>query len=205
MIEAPETAHHAQQHGSGSGHRWFDITMAIAVLLLSVGSLYVALHTGHAMDELVSQNERLVRAQSTPILQYNHGNVDDDGTEALGFEIRNVGTGPARVIWTEIEIEGRTYDDWSEFIASAGSGRYVLSTEPVNRTVLAANDSRRLLWWKRPSDAAMLEHWDTIDKQRFIAKARACYCSVFDQCWTSNMQADLPRLVSSCETARADR
>ncbi len=66
MIEASETAHNAHAHSKNKG--WFDIVMAIAILLVSAGSLYVALHTGHTMEALVKENKKLVRAQSTPIL-----------------------------------------------------------------------------------------------------------------------------------------
>ena len=97
MIEPPETPHHVAEH-----HRtaipWFDVAMGVAVLAVSFGSLYVSLHTGHTMEALVEQNQRLVRAQSTPILQYTHGN-NVDGEKVLHFEVRNVGTGPALSAW----------------------------------------------------------------------------------------------------------
>lgn len=197
MIEAPETAHNAHSHGTG--HRWFDIVMAVAILLVSAGSLYVSLHTGHTMEALVKENERLVRAQSTPILQFSHGNVTDDGARALEFTISNVGTGPARVMWTQLQSEGKTYGDMDEYVFATGNGQITYVTSPINQSVLSQGEERRILRWDYPKDADAQRRWSLIDKSRFDAQAKACYCSVFNECWTSNMAADLPQPVKSCE------
>jgi hypothetical protein len=197
MIEAPETAHHA--HGHDGGHRWFDIVMAVAILLVSAGSLYVALHTGHTMEALVEENERLVRAQSTPILQYESGNVGDDGAPAQVFTIKNVGTGPARVSWFELEHGGKTYSGVAKFVLDTGINPITFIESSINQTVLAQGDKRNLLVWRNPSDAVGQSRWKQIDKARSEVKVRACYCSVFDECWLSNLEADLPKRVPSCE------
>lgn len=198
MIEAPETAHHAHGHGGG-GHRWFDIVMAVAILLVSAGSLYVALHTGHTMEALVEENERLVRAQSTPILQYDSGNVDEDGAAAQVFTIRNVGTGPARVNWFKLDHGGKTYSSVTDFLRDTGRGPITFIEGSVNQTVLAQGDKRNMLVWRYPADPVGRSRWKQIDKVRGDITVQACYCSVFDECWLSNLEADLPKRVPSCE------
>lgn len=197
MMEAPETAHHA--HGHGGSHRWFDIAMAVAILLVSAGSLYVALHTGHTMDALVHENERLVRAQSTPILQYDAGNVADDGAAAQVFKVRNVGTGPARVHWFELKHGARTYSSVADFVLASGRSPITFIESSISETVLAQGDQRNLIVWRYPADAEGRSRWKQIDKARSETKVRACYCSVFDECWLSNLVADLPKPVPSCE------
>src|ERR1700754_4434665 len=101
MIEAPETPH-AHHH---SGQRWFDIAIAVAVVAVSVGPLYVSLHTGKTMEKLVEQNARLVRANSVPLIQFDTGNITQEGQSDLYLEVANVGTGPARIVWFEIQQE----------------------------------------------------------------------------------------------------
>ncbi|WP_143738457.1 hypothetical protein [Erythrobacter colymbi] len=200
MIEAPETPHthhHGHGHGGGSG-RWFDIAMAVAVLLVSAGSLYVALHTGHTMEALVRENERLVRAQSTPVLQYDHGNISDAGEPQLEFTVTNVGTGPARIVWFRISHEGKSFSSVGSWARSTGKGSITFTSSSINRIVLAPNDKRRMVSWARPADAPGLARWKTIDRERFNATVEACYCSVFDQCWQSSLEADIPREVNSC-------
>jgi hypothetical protein len=210
MIEAPEVphTHHGQGHdhgGGGGSGRWFDIAMAVAVLLVSAGSLYVALHTGHTMEALVHANERLVRAQSTPVLQYDHGNISDDGKPALDFSITNVGTGPARIVWFRITHGGKTFTNVGSWVRSTGTSSIGFTSATINRMVLAPNAERVMLTWQRPTDAPGLARWKVINKTRFDAKVEACYCSVFDQCWQSNLEADIPREVKSCEASAPEK
>lgn len=203
MIEAPEAVHipHSHDHDQSKGahQRWFDIAMAVAVLFVSAGSLYVALHTADTMEALVSVNERLVRAQSTPVLQYSHGNSTDDGQHVLGFSITNVGSGPARLIWFEVSPVGASYSDIGKWVVATGADQKGFTTSPVNRIVLASNEKRTMLTWPQPSDEAGQLLWERINRGRFNASVNACYCSVFDQCWQSNLEADIPREVPNCE------
>ena len=199
MIEAPETPHAPHGHG---GQRWFDIVMAVAILLVSAGSLYVSLHTGLTMEALVHANERLVWAQSTPILQYDHGNVGEDGKPALEFTIRNVGTGPARVVWFEFMQGGKRYHDIGDWVRANGKGSNNFTTASISLIALAAGEQRNLLIWKKPNDAPGLSRWQAVDQARFTAHVRACYCSVFDQCWVSNLEADIPQPVADCRKGK---
>jgi hypothetical protein len=201
MIEAPETphTHHSHSHGGGGSGRWFDIAMAVAVLLVSAGSLYVALHTGHTMEALVHANERLVRAQSTPVLQYDHGNISDDGKEQLTFTITNVGSGPARIVWFQVTPGDNRYTSIGQWVISTGDSPISFTSASINRMVLAPGVERNMVTWKRPADEAGRKRWALLDRARFETPVRACYCSVFDQCWESNLEADIPKEVPSCE------
>ncbi len=201
MIEAPETPHmhHGHHDSHGGGRRWFDISMAVAVLLVSSGSLYVALHTGHTMEALVHANERLVRAQSTPVLQYDHGNVTDEGKAQLEFTITNVGTGPARIVWFEVGSASGRFSNIGQWVISTGDGPIRFTSASINQIVLAQNEKRQMFAWERPADEAGRIRWELIDRERFKTKVKACYCSVFDQCWQSNLEADIPKEVPSCE------
>jgi hypothetical protein len=204
MIEPPEAPHDAGHKPSGI--RWFDVLMAVGVLLLSAGSLYVALHTGHTMEKLVEQNARLVQAQSTPVLQYEHGNLTDEGERALYFDVMNVGTGPARVVWIKLMHEGRTFRDWRDLVQSldtSGGDEIVLATAFIAQTMLSAGEERRVLRWTLPETPGAFAQWERLNQVRFDTTVEACYCSVFEQCWVSNLQADIPREVVSCENPDA--
>jgi hypothetical protein len=200
VIEPPETAHHAEHHKSGI--RWFDVVMALGVLCLSAGSLYVAFHTGHTMEKLVAQNERLVQAQSMPMLQYQHGNLNDAGERSLDFTITNVGSGTARVVWVKLKSDGREFTDWQTFTRSLDTGggdQIDLVTSFIAQTTLSAGEERRVFSWAYPEGEGAQSQWRRLDSARFEATVEGCYCSVFDQCWTSNMTADIPQEVTSCE------
>jgi hypothetical protein len=57
--------------------------------------------------------------------------------------------------------------------------------------------------WPRQGGSPELAAWDRVEASRFRARATACYCSVFDECWISHMNGDVPRQVVSCENPEA--
>jgi hypothetical protein len=151
------------------------------------------------MEALVHANERLVRAQSTPVLQYDHGNVSEEGKKQLEFTVTNVGTGPARIVWFEVMPNGARYSNIEAWVIATRVSSINFTSASINRMVLAPGVERMLVTWPQPSDEAGLMRWAQIDRERFKTPVRACYCSVFDQCWLSNLEADIPKEVPSCE------
>ena len=202
MIETPETPH--VDHGAGSDrHRWFDIAIAVAVVLVSAGSLYVSLHTGKTMEQLVEQNSRLVRANSVPLLQFDHGNVNDQGKSELYLAVRNAGTGPARIVWFEMLQNGRPVKNYRDLLPpDAKAARKVdagIVTGGIAPSMMPAGEFRKLLNWLRPAGGELQSAWDHIDKARSGLKVEACYCSLFDECWTTSAAADVPKPVATCQ------
>lgn len=199
MIEPPEPPH--QPHGTGI--RWFDLGITLALAVVSLGSLYVALHTGTTMEKLVEQNARLVRANSTPLLIVGHGNQGDDGSAKLSFSIQNSGTGPARILWVEIRHQGTAMRDGQTLIhAVAGDNPGVTFTSSqVAPSMLVAGQERTFLSWSRPpaTDVEGRKAWEALDAARWKLSFEACYCSVFDECWTSSLTADVPKPVKECD------
>jgi hypothetical protein len=95
MIDEIEPPH---SHHGWSGIKWLD-ALALSVVALSVASLLTAQHTGKTMERLVSENSRLVRAQSTPLLLLRSGNITGPGQrQDHHHRVERVGTGTARVI-----------------------------------------------------------------------------------------------------------
>ena len=199
MIEAPETPH--RHHSS---QRWFDIAIAVAVVLVSLGSLYVSLHTGKTMEQLVEQNARLVRANSVPLLLFDTGNVDPEGGSELYLEVKNVGTGPARIVWFEMQRQDgglvRSYPDLLPNGSKLSRPDTGIVTGGIAPSMMPAGERRKLLSWPRPANGVPgLAEWDYLNKERFGLKVEACYCSLFDECWLTKAVADVPRPVASCD------
>ncbi len=197
MIDEPEAPH---AHHGKSGIAWLDLSLAIAVLVLSGASLLTAQHTGKTMERLVEENSRLVRANATPLLQFLTGNVDN-GDRAITLDVANVGTGTARVIWFEITKGGvakRDPDDLIDYAPKAEEQDY-LPTRPVGGTYIPAGESRTVLRWAYPKGAVSRVKWNAFDNSRSGLSVRACFCSVLGECWTSAMRADMPVPVKSCD------
>ncbi len=196
MIEDPEGPH--AHHGTGI--KWLDIGLALAVVALSGASLITAQHTGHTMERLVEENSRLVRANSTPVLQFVSYNVGDRGRE-ITFNVSNVGTGAARIIWFELARGGvplRNYFDLIGYQPDPASHDYVATT-PVAGTYFPAHETRQLLAWKVPSAPQSLAVWSKLDHDRFALVPTACFCSILNECWTSHLGADVPQPVKACD------
>ncbi|NJC41720.1 hypothetical protein GGQ87_001978 [Brevundimonas alba] len=202
MIEPPETPQHVVK-----GHRstlpWFDMAMAVGVMAMSFGSLFVSLHTGHTMERLVQQNERLVYAQSTPILQFSTGN-NDDGQPVLQGRLTNVGSGAARVVWIRFTNGSFSFVNWQEVIRRLNGGKdaKLVLTAPIARTILSAGEERTVFQWARPTDANEARVWEALNRERWNTVSAACFCSLFDECWTSKLGGDTPVRVESCEVPR---
>lgn len=203
MIEAPETPHvHHAKHGDRQ--RWLDIGLAVAVVLVSLGSLYVSLHTGKTMEKLVEQNARLVRANSVPLLQFDHGNVNEKVQSEVYLAVRNAGTGPARIVWFELLQDGRPVRNYQDLLPADGkAARKVdagIVTGGIAPSMMPAGEYRKLLSWPLPASGGELQSaWHHLDKIRQGLKVEACYCSLFDECWLTTATADVPRPVATCE------
>lgn len=199
VIDEPEAPH---VHHGKSGIAWLDLALALSVLGLSGASLLTAQHTGHTMEKLVEENSRLVRANSTPVLQFLTGNVDND-QRVQTLTVANVGTGTARVIWFEIMRDGtpqRDPTDLIDYMPRAEEQDY-LPTRPVGGTYIPAGESRMFMSWKYPSSAIARAKWNAFDGAREALSVTACFCSVLGECWTSQLRSDLPTPVSSCSAS----
>jgi hypothetical protein len=201
MIEPTETPHvHHGRHEDR--HRWLDIGLAVAVVLVSLGSLYVSLHTGRTMEQLVEQNSRLVRANSVPLLQFDAGNINDKGQPEIYLAVRNAGTGPARIVWFELLQDGKPVHNVRELLPKdfkLDQPHGTIITGGIAPSMMPAGEQRKLLTWAEPRESAALPAWSHINKVRNDLKVEACYCSLFDECWLTNASADVPRPVATCE------
>jgi hypothetical protein len=188
----------------GPAPRWFHIAVAISMITSASSALIATLHTGRTMTALVEQNAKLVRANSTPILEFGHGNLTDAGEHKLNFTVRNVGSGLARVVWFELRLDGKPMPAMRNVIDTLSpglKGEFTTTTGPVANRVFAPGTDQQVFGWRRPpdSDVDVLKAWTAVDKARFERiKVEACYCSVFQECWTSSLDGALPKPVEQC-------
>lgn len=193
MTPEPEVHHHTHR----TGHRLLDLAVPVSALLISVISLVIGIHHGRTMQEMAQANARLVQANSWPLLQFATGNSTDAGQPQISLNVENAGVGPAKLISLEIfhgEQRIRTPRDLMALLGP-NVGRPPLQLGVTTPMVMRAGDSNLIVGMKREGQEAL---WDKFNTVRFELRFRACYCSVFDECWVSDLATVSPESVEHC-------
>jgi hypothetical protein len=160
-------------------------------------SLAIAIHHGHTMQKMADENARLVQANSWPLLQFTTGNANDKGEPEITLNVENAGVGPAKLISLEIfhgDQRIRTPRDLVQALDPATT-RPQLSLGLTMPVVVRAGDSQLLIGLKRQGQETF---WDKLNTARFELRFRACYCSVFDECWVSDLATVSPQHIDHC-------
>jgi len=79
------------------------------------------------------------------------------------------------------------------------TGGAVVSSGPSGRVLLPAESVRMLRLVKTDGNKAI---WSKLDAERFKLTIDACYCSVFDDCWRSNLRTTKPTHVEQCSPSK---
>jgi len=192
MLEAPEVE--ARHHKTG--HSLIDFILGGTAVFLSMVSVFIAVRHGETMEKLVAAN-------SWPNLTYGTGNESDDGLrDEITLTLKNTGVGPARIDNFELFYKDKPMADLRELAhacclkgVKAGS-KVSLSTSSVIDEVLPARDSISFITVRR--DRIAPELWDAWNTERLNVRVRACYCSVFDECWIMDSEHHRPQQTRIC-------
>ena len=161
--------------------------ISVAALALSMLALFVSVLEVSAMrDEQRVQVWPYVEVST----RYN--------AEGYAVIATNKGIGPARVRTAELTFDGEPVDSLDELIVSilgeedAFSYDLYRASNPA-RSVMSADDSAQLFavpWEDRTRRLTQIWH-DRIS-------VTLCYCSVYDECWQSTLNAGEPVPVENC-------
>jgi hypothetical protein len=188
-------------HAHKTGHKWLDLTIAVSAITISVISLFVAI--GHGRTE-----EKLVAASSWPFLTFE---TEKDGLDAGGWTIylrmKNGGVGPARVKWLRMMLDGTPIRDRADLMRRCCGIPATPIDEQISLGLVSQNPPAGVLparekvdvlaWRARPGNEAAMSKLDDV---RHRLRTEACYCSVLDECWISDLTATAePRSVSKCD------
>jgi hypothetical protein len=205
---------HLAKPKDGPAPRWFHLAVAASMVISAVSALIATIHTGRTMTALVEQNAKLVRAGSTPVLEFTHGNVSDDGEAALGFFVSNQGSGMARIVWFEMRLDNKPMRNMRDVARVLGtdfdampniSSKLKVATSSVaGRTLSPGTDVTLVAWPRPPKDEILLTKlWNDLNQARFQRiEVEACFCSVFQECWISKLTGDVPLPSPDCPTQK---
>jgi len=181
-----------QHRATRRWREWIDPFLALVALAVSAISLWVAIGTEQA-------NRRMVAAASWPLLQADTSNLNS----TITFSVLNGGVGPAKLKTFELYWNGKAYPGAHAILAaccgynaSKSSGSTSLTTGGITGIVIRAGENHTFLSLPRRADNEPI--WQKLNRARRKVKFRACYCSVFDECWIGSLKDLEPKRVDRC-------
>lgn len=159
-----------------------EMVVGASAVVIGVCALLVSLYEAR----LMRQEQR---SSVLPIVELGRSHYvtdDETGTDRwrLSTHASNVGIGPARIQDFRVTVDGKPYRTWGsamEALIGVGDIRYGQST--INgRTIPADRDVTMFDLSDRQHSAAIVREFHRLDFE-------ACFCSVFDECWTSRYSA----------------
>ena len=161
------------------------MVVAISAVVIGACALVVAFYEVRIMraDQ---------RASVLPLVELNHSTLrrarDAPGVSPtitqLKFSAENVGIGPAKIVNFRVTVDGRPFTTWGDTVRALlgreesinySSSTIMGRTIPVGQTIEVFS----------MSDTELADDiYANIDRLDF----EACFCSVFNECWTASFQ-----------------
>jgi hypothetical protein len=197
-LDGPEIE---KRHRSGALPVWLEWLTSISALVVSVCSIFIAVHNGHDED-------KMVQAQSYPYLDMGRNDRTLDGGSQLSVTLLNRGVGPAHEESFRVRDGNHFATTLDELIAGAvgpADAKAARATlDPLTSGMLTrfipANTNQFIFQIDRTD--ANARWWDKLDEASHSWRLEVCYCSVFKECWTRLNQAP-PEPVKACQRDEA--
>lgn len=174
-----------------------DLAIALTAIFMSAISLFVAIEHGHVQRQLVAAN-------SWPFLSAGVSVLTDDGTASM--TISNDGTGPAKLEYIQFYYKGKPVSSVVDLMKQcckfsvAGHEHQdmtvSLSLNSVDGVVLRPGAQLTPIAINKPISNPVLRR--TLPAALLALKYKACYCSIFDECWISSLDNLHPQKVEKC-------
>ncbi len=186
-------------HPRRTGQNRLDLALALSAIFISGVSLYVAIEHGKTERDLVAAN-------SWPFLRPAIDNDYGPGHD-LEIGVSNGGVGPAKVKSYEVFYLGAPVANPFDLLRRCCG----LSTDPavekkqINNAFVTSRVDDQVL---RPGEANIVFQLrrkftephlvDRFHETLRVLTYRACYCSVFDKCWTTTLMSTDVTPVRTC-------
>lgn len=181
--------------------RWLPFAMA-GHLLVGVPALLISLVVAYGTFVQAGATQRMQEAATWPLVAYRTGNYTSDGQRLMNLSLTNNGLGPALIGPVEVSYRGRAMRSPVDLLESCCGYRkgqaMQLRTLPIVNSALRPGEE--VLFMGFPDVAANVGVIDRLDATRDELRVRACYCSIFDDCWTIEGAQTRPRPVTTCPT-----
>lgn len=150
-------------------------------------------------------NEELVASSTWPFLQAvsSTANMAGAGDSPLTYSVWNSGVGPAKAETFELFYKGKPISSARALLAACCSSTLdkeaELHTSTVAPTVFKPGEERPFLILQDNSGDRALRA--ALSGALNDISFRACYCSILNECWLSDLQSLRPKTVRTCPSA----
>ena len=173
--------------------------LAIGHMFITVPAFVISIALAYATFVQADATRKIQQSETWPYISYGTSDITDEGVEEISFVLGNDGVGPARLKQLEFRYDGRPMESPRKFLqiccgdppqrpTAFMSSRFEIVLRPGETTKFI-----RLV--KKPENAAV---WNRLEVERWKVAVRACYCSIFDDCWVLNSRKPDPEPVKVC-------
>lgn len=181
--------------------RWLPFAMA-GHFLVGVPALLISLVVAYGTFVQAGATQRMQQAAAWPFVAYGTGNYTAEGQRLVNLSLTNNGLGPALIGALEVRFGGRAMRSPVDLLTACCGYRpgqsMQLRTWPIVNVALRPGEAVLFMGLPGvPVNAGMI---DRLDAARDRIQVRACYCSIFDDCWTVAGVQARPQPVKACPT-----
>ncbi|WP_353217088.1 hypothetical protein [Sandarakinorhabdus sp.] len=181
--------------------RWLPFAM-MGHFIVGVPALLISLVVAYGTFVQAGATQRMQQAAAWPFVAYQTGNYTADGQRLVNLSLTNNGLGPAIIGAVEVSFRGRALRSPVDLLTACcgyreGQAMQLRTSAIVN---VALRPGEELMFMSLPAVTANAGMVDRLDAVREQIKVRACYCSIFDDCWTIEGPQVKPRPVKACPT-----
>lgn len=171
-----------------------------AHFLIGLPALIASLALAYFAFVQADATQKMQTGGVMPFVTFGTSNGDAEGNQDIALSLTNNGVGPAILGPIEIRYEGKpitTPLDLLEKCCTESEPRGLrFSTSPS--TGIAVRPGETVEFVSLPRTPATEAVWQALNKERWKLKVRACYCSIFNDCWITEGMQGLPRPVNKC-------
>jgi hypothetical protein len=164
--------------------------ITIAHFLIGLPALIASLALAYFAFVQADATQKMQSGGVMPFVTFGTSNGDKEGNQDIALTLTNNGVGPAILGPIEIRYEDKPVTTPLDLLQACctetGARALIFSTSPSTGIAV------------RPGETIDFVSWQTFNKERWKLKVRACYCSIFNDCWITEGMQGLPKAVNKC-------
>lgn len=169
-------------------------------LLFAVPAMIGSLALAYFAFVQADATRKMQIGSAMPFVTYGTSNVDDEGNEEISLTLANNGVGPAIMGPLEIRYRGEPMQDAAQLLercCGMGPGsKAPFMTSPSSDVAVRPGENVKFFRLKRTAQNG--EVWERLNAERWNLEVRACYCSIYKDCWTIEGAQAIPSDEARC-------